>query len=870
MSNTRRALLTLALLTVAGTGTRAMAQGTSGMLPSPVSSRDLDLYAETLELTPGQRDAIDAFHEQYREGFRVLREQEIEQYLQEVGGLWGRGFGSFDREAIKDSLKELNRLMSRIRLLDDGLFDQVGSLLTDDQAVYLPRVMQARDRQRYQTGSFRMAGFGNRAARVDLSRLYAALKLTEQERDTTEPFVIQYEGRLSGATKELYLATTQIFLNVADSMQEQGINFDDPAAMMENRRRMREIMRTAFADAMKEPLEKASSISDLNRRSLRQITELLETGTATTLRDRYLRRAYPEVPRTSASAAYRSYQVALNHRDLAEGVRSDVESSAIQFRSKRDAIVHEMIDAIDEYRKSWTPMGGDRTDRQEQEARLAAFRERLEAFDQAGLDALYAMLDTDLAETIRAAVAAGSLADPDAGGRGGAFGATAANGRGADGAATPGLGPDPYLPTPITRRDIAAFRDRLELGDTDWYVLQSLHEEYVAAFNEIRRTDIAALRAAQAALEPSGDDDNAAPPSPEQIDAVYELRAAALKSIQQTDALLFDDLETLIATPQQQSAARRIRAARDRFVYNRGAGESAQGMIWGGGRNRGRADAGRGNRRRERGRRGGWALPGGGSMEAGVDLGAMVDGLVDDPDLDDKKQAELEKLIVAYETTAGDGFRRQYQATMVMRREAQKLRAQSARRTGDGEEDRQRGRNRWQAYRDLMEGDGRKADQARQFMVDLNRGTLEALTEVLPVNLAETLRDAYNRRAFPGIYDDPRATGRYIIAALELTDLADQQRARIEAVRDEYEPRQREIADRMRDVYIAATGAPGADRERWRAFQSQRNKLDVLEFDRREINARALRQLRDILTDEQETRLRLPAEAAQGDDDLSL
>ena len=861
---------TLAFLVVAGTGTRAMAQGTSGMLPSPVSSRDLDLYGETLQLTPSQRDAIDTFHEQYREDFRVLREQEIEQYLQEVSGFWGRGFGSFDREAIKDSLQELSRLMSRIRLLDDRLFDQVGSVLTDDQAVDLPRVMQARDRQRYQTGGSRMAGFGNRAARVDLSRLYATLKLTEPERTTTEPFVIQYEGRLSGATKELYVATTKIFLNMADSLQEQGFGFDDPAAMRENRRQFREVMRTAFADAMKEPLEKASSISDLNRRSLRQITELLETDTATTLRDRYLRRAYPEVPRTSASAAYRSYQVALNHRNLAESVRSDVETSAIQFRSKRDAIVHEMIDAIDENRRSWTPMGGG-ADREEREARLAAFRERLAAFDQAGLDALYAMLDRDLAETIRAAVATGSLTDDDAGGPGGgAFGAAAANGRGADGAAAPRLGPDPYLPTPITRRDIAAFRDRLELGDTDWYILQSLHEEYVESFNRIRLTDIAALRAAEAALEPSGDEEDAAPPSPEQIDAVYELRARALKSIQQTDALLFDDIESLLATPRQQSAARRIRAARDRFVYNRGAGESAQGMIFSGGRNRRQADAGRGNRRRGRGRSGRWALPGGGSMEASVDLATLVDGLVDDPDLDDEKQTEVEKLLVEYEATAGDGLRRQYEAAMTMRREAQKLRAQMARRTADGDEDRQRGRGRWQAYRDLMESDGRKADQARQFMIDLNRGTVDALTDVLPANLAETLRDSYNQLAFPGIYDDPRATGRYIIAALELTDLEDQQRARVEAVRAEYEPDHREIADRMRDVYIASTGPTGADRERWRAFQSQRNKLDVLEFDRREINARALRQLRDILTDEQGTRLRLPGDAATGDDDLTL
>ena len=104
---------------------RASAQGTSGMLPTPISSRDLDVYGETLDLTREQRDAIDAIHEQYREDFRVLREGDIEAYMGEVSGMWRAGFRSLNREAIEESIQKLDRVMRKIRLTDDRLFDGV-------------------------------------------------------------------------------------------------------------------------------------------------------------------------------------------------------------------------------------------------------------------------------------------------------------------------------------------------------------------------------------------------------------------------------------------------------------------------------------------------------------------------------------------------------------------------------------------------------------------------------------------------------------------------------------------------------------------------------------------------------------------------
>ena len=134
------------------------AQGTSGMLPSPMTVRDLDRFADRLNLTADQRRALDEAHDEYHADFRTLRQGDIEQYLEEVRGLWSRGFRSLNREAIEASLTKLDRLMTRIRLLDDQLFDAMQSVMIDEQIAGLPRVMQTRDRQRYSSGGTQMVG----------------------------------------------------------------------------------------------------------------------------------------------------------------------------------------------------------------------------------------------------------------------------------------------------------------------------------------------------------------------------------------------------------------------------------------------------------------------------------------------------------------------------------------------------------------------------------------------------------------------------------------------------------------------------------------------------------------------------------------
>jgi Spy/CpxP family protein refolding chaperone len=173
-------------------------------------------------------------------------------------------------------------------------------------------------------------------------------------------------------------------------------------------------------------------------------------------------------------------------------------------------------------------------------------------------------------------------------------------------------------------------------------------------------------------------------------------------------------------------------------------------------------------------------------------------------------------------------------------------------------------RSRWENFRRLQENEGRKATEDRQFMVDLNRATLAVLTEALAEDQAEMLDAAYKHAAFPTIYRDPDGADRYLTTALQLRDLDENQRGRIDAIIGEFRPAYEKVADQIAEIHAAwEDGGADFDRERWRTYQERRNRIEVLEFERQELNAKALRQLREVLTDEQVQRLRLPSEVAR-------
>jgi Spy/CpxP family protein refolding chaperone len=535
---------------------------------------------------------------------------------------------------------------------------------------------------------------------------------------------------------------------------------------------------------------------------------------------------------------------------------------ALQFRDNANLIVDEMMKAVDEYRNTAVAFGRDRTQRREYNEKLQGFRERLAGLDRSAVEALEGLLGPDLSQSVKVAAADTEFEDEDPEDTGRDRRRAGSTVEEATDAFIAGLGPDPFLPSPITSRDVAVYTKRLKLDDNDRFILKSLHEEYVGDYGQLKRTDIAQLRAALAAARPEREeripppgprerDDRPAGPTPQEVDEIYDLRAQALKSIQTLDRTFFDDIETLIAAPEQAALVQRLRVARERSVYNRGLDASPFDAMFG--------------RRGGRRGRGGPPRPdlGGQSNESGVDLTYLVEWL----DLEADTRTEMDKLLADYETKALDGFRRQYESVLKLRHEVERLRARQARPEGDGnrdERDREAMRNRWENFRRLQENEGRKASEDRQFMVDLNRATLAALTEALPENQAETLDTAYKHAAFPTIYSDPNGADRFLTTALQLRDLDESQRSRIDAIIGEYRPAYEKAADQIAEIHAAwEDGGGDFDRERWRTYQERRNRIEVLEFERQEINAKALRKLREVLTDEQQQRLRLPSEVAR-------
>ena len=828
----------------------AHGQGTSGTVPDPISSRDLAGYAHRLDLSDEQRRDIEPFHERYRGQFRQLREGEIEELMQQTGRRWFGGFRTLDRSAIEDSVKKLKQVMARITMLDDHLFSDLQTVLSDDQEAALPRVMQTRQRQRYSSGATRLIGYANRSARVDLSLFYDELELTAQQREATEPFIVQYEGRLTAAAKRLYDATTAMFLDVFDALEEQGVSFDSPPDGAA-RGQMMQTMMTAWAEASKKPRDRASAISDLNRRTLREVTELLEGDTAATLRDRFLTRAYPEVPRSRQGAAEHSYQAALRLEGLSKAIREDTEAAASEFRGNRDKLIDEMLDYIDEYRGSFSAFDFRRGNRQEHQDKLKAFRQQLAKLDESAVEALHALLGPDQAGRVKTAVARRQTLEiddpsgPMAAMAGGGGPIAERFGRSGD-ADNAGFGPDPYLPQPISRRDVALYSQRLELTENDRFILESMHADYLTSYSQISNTDVRALQQARANLRrPESPQDAANRPTAEQIDEVYNLRTRALNAIRDLEQVFFDDIETLIASQEQLPTARRLRLARERAVFNRGISAGDGGFTPFTGR---------------RSRRGRSFMPDFGrqSREARVDLTTVVDAL----DLSDDDRAKLDEPLLDYETNVTDAFRQHYEHTIRLNREREKMTLQMPRPRSDGEGgDGAARRSAWQSYRLVMEDYGGKAREAGAAIVELNRATLRSLSEALDGEHAATLHSAYNRKAFPNVYDDSQAAERYLTTALKLPNIEDDQGTKISAIIQEFRPAYEDLSNQMAHIHAESRlGETGFDRSRWRDYQQRRNQLDVLRFDRDEVNAKALRRLAAVLTEQQEAAIGLPDE----------
>jgi hypothetical protein len=799
----------------------ALGQGTEGALPDPIADRGLSAYARRLGLSDQQRLAIDAYHAQYLDEFRQLREKDIDRYLRDSADVLRRFMFAASSKETRRSLNELDRLMSRIKSLDEGLFDRIQTVLSEEQARAMPGVRQMRERERYRSGLVRFIGYANPGARIDLADFVETMELAPKDRQAIEPLVMEYEGQLTAALRKLYQATTDMFLDMVKQAEELMLAAErqtDPQAARQAFRSIRDIWSRASTGVMGQ----AAEISALNRRSFRGFAPLLSEDAADRLQAEYYQQAYPDVHRGMIECLGQ-YDAALKLPGLSDEQRSAIAAARRSLRDRHQRLAEQMIDLHEAMRKTGMFFGFRGESAGSEREKLRSLQAQRDELNERALESLLAMLGRDLGEELHRTAQAEESGERGTGSRSGGMIST----RGGRGFAptvtvtapdesptdigTP-AGPDPYLPPPISPNQLAPYARLLEIGDDQRVVLEALHSDYLDAYETVRADSIEPmLDAAKSMWAIDPDSHEIRPPSPEAIDNI-EL------------AILDDD------DASRRARVLRLRLARQRIAYNRDAARSGTGFRRQGGRMM-------------------FGRPDDDNREFRIDVTALIE----EQYLTDEERATIEPAFTEYQRLVTDAFKRRYELAFQYGQATERMSAAAAQQEGGPG----RGFNMsfGTEFRRLMQTVGRQLREAERAIAELNRSILERLAAMVSPSSASSLRSAYRRQAYPQVYADPGAAEDHFVAALALPDLAGARRTQITDILAEYRGSYAALCEQMADIHAreASEEDPGrgGDPDIWQRRQERRNQLERLRFDRNELNEKALRQLRAALTEEQ-------------------
>jgi len=898
----RNRLTTLGLLLIGllAAATPARGQGTSGAFPDPISTRELERYCDRLTMSDQQRQGVGLAHDEYLEAFRVLREGQIEQYLQDYGARTGFNFSMRpDDGTTEKAIRQRDELMGRIASLDNRLFDQIQTVLTESQLAAVPRVRQARERSRYQAGISRMAMFSSPGAGVDLSEIVDELDLTPDVAAAVDPVIESYERTLTSEVRGLYQGASNVQIELQERMrqalaaaQSQERDAGTPEGRGQGRGRgnrgrdnMGELIESAFAEINARLGEMSGKITELNDRTARQVSVLVPEAEGRDFKRRYYRRAFPGVPASRGEAGRRLDEVA-RMDDLSDVQRGQVRAIGGNFEQSLDGLIEQMV-AIARQRPTnrfELRRGRDDDGRDETAEKLEQLREQRTVLIDRTINDVNAVLGEELTKRLDDRVARGEGAIDgqmvedqavfvvatgalDAGGGGGAViqSITLTDGSPLDLAQTAEEDQiDTYLPGPIRQRDLDRYARYLNLDAGLMPLLEVLHDDYMAQFDILRDTKVKAVKDKSRSLwaidEQSG---QAAPPSKGDIEDLYRLRRSALAEIAALDERMFTDLETVLPEGDHAEAMQRIRYARKRDIYSRGRDTGGFRMFGGPG------GGGRGGRSFTF-----TALGGpGASSESVIDLSALSEQV----DFSDDERQRIDPHLAKYENDVTAQFQAAFETSMrfneimdAVQAAATEISDGGARREvrldgGDG------------TMRQAMENEGREQADIRMYIVELNRETLDKLQSVLPAASYGRLRDTYNRKSFPDVYMDPASAETALSAITVLDDLNPDQRMQINELAAEFHTSYDQLCQQMVELKLAEPvgglmmgpggGGGRGDGQRggrrggrgggmdMEAFQQRQRDMEKLRFDRNDLSDKTRTRLKALLNDDQRARL---------------
>ncbi len=770
------------------------------LVTDPITTPELMDYADMLGLSNQQRLSLLSIHDDYKQRYQRFEDgdlRKLEDELLTVAMHFIRDeFNIPPRENLEDLLEQYQRVLTRANSIDRTLFDAMGPVLAEDQLMQLERARTARELKIYGNPVNDLAGEMNGGASVDFSEMLRDFALSADEMELVTPILIEYESSLLLRTRATFKVLMDLATVILDYVEELGLRQMSREEMIQWATNEENLLslQAKFDEASK-PLQTAAyEMSQLNLRTFRRLKPALIAEHYSSLRTQYYQRAFREAYRGPGGWRDR-YATALLLEGLSDEQGVDIEAQRADFARREDQLDDRIVGEIEsgrEYRsfRRLAEMGGDPL-----EEKKTDYRERRAALAESAETALVAIMGPELfaeldgpgktSEGLVSEIGEVHTSGGGAGG-GGAAGFTIAQEENID---------DPFLPPPMTLEHITLLGEHLGLEEDDRLVLETLHEDYLAEFNEVR-------------LSAVEEDDPEATEGEEKPRRRIEEKRGNFDRLAAKDSSFFDDISSLAGVDHQRrivSAHREIRIRQLQSDLTRQITNNRRGME-----------------------------------EAYIDLADIVCQC----NIDAAGSPATAELLNGYTVRLRSLLDERMEAALEVHRKialAERLREHDE-----------------AAYRKMRESLWTSRREAEQKMreVDLkvraiNRDALQSLAGELDDNTIWEVRYGYNRAAYPGIYSDRRSSEKVISAALTEIELTPHQREKIDEIASEYRDGYFRICQRMvelrrkRDFNLMDFQMPSRE-DIEREIESQR-----LEFDRDELSERSKLRIRLELTEDQ-------------------
>lgn len=800
-----------AVLAVACCVVPARGQAMPGV-PDPITTTELRGYGDLLDLSDAQRLALEPHHDFYRQRFRELRDTDIYRLQDLVLGFMdemrANQFKIPARSKLEDALDKYFGLSAKVDRVDDSLFTQMDSILTDDQRQRMPRVRATRALEVYGMIAHEMIGEINEGAGPHLTNMVMEMDLPAEALEIAEPELSAYER---GLLKEMKSArstmreTATVILDAIDRLGLRDMSLMEMGTFMEDEKNQEELK--VLFNVASAPLQKiAHEIGQFNRRSLGRIVAVLPEANGRELRERFNRRVYGEaysnVPEWRAP-----YVEVLRLPGLGSELESAVRGQLQSFTVRDDAMVNKMGDMLDDHREFRTVEQLEDEDEDPFEANLQDEVDKRIAMANLANETLKGLLDAETQANLSAmrlmeeGENQGPQTMPDEGDGETVEITAGTNGTNVTVRSTGNFGL--LIPDPLNRQEFTTLLKDLEIPSDDMVILDSVFSDYAIEFE-----------ATATGLSEAKDAENPEESAAVRIRAFASLRDAALERLAAAEALLYDNVSPWVPATQTDTFALQ-RSLRERAFTVTFIRRHAQ--TWG-------------------------------MMQMDEESFIELDGLDAIENLDDAGRAELVPMLADYGAERMTMLRQLAVAAQAQRLEFEIFTAAMEREEWRGSDMSKAMQSRWQAKQALMKS-------AAATAADLNRAKLAELKAALDPYAASDLAYSYNMRAYPDLYADAKKLNDWFTEALGLADLAPHQRQRVMEISGEFREHFDELTRVMVSMRRERSGDSFAMEMPSRKFIEREITMERTRFDRDEVVSRARERLRLILTDDQRSQV---------------